>query len=324
MFINYSTALRKVLLKSRACFVRRSGGDADRVQLLCKWEERRGHMGKRSDRRKFRRRRRWAAFFLLLSLALMVSGVMLLTGMGSPEKQPVALDGVERAAVERAASVHVAEAPEAASGQKRDRAEFLASEEDNKTAAEKNEVDKEAAQKADEKEASRDQAAQKPDPKKQSAIPTPPTNDLWMSIPALGLYDNYVTNSAAQSAMDYGAIKLPHTAFPWQDNANTYIAAHRLGWPGTASHHQFYNLPLLAKGDVIYLGDVNGTTYTYEVTGFKEITPDETWVTTPQPGRDMVSLQTCIETFGDYWTMGPNWYVRYIVQADRVSVDVAK
>jgi sortase A len=291
---------------------------------LCKWEERRGHMGKRSDRRKFRRRRRWAAFFLLLSLALMVSGVMLLTGMGSPEKQPVALDGVERAAVERAASVRVAEAPEAASGQKRDRAEFLASEEDNKTAAEKNEVDKEAAQKADEKEASRDQAAQKPDPKKQSAIPTPPTNDLWMSIPALGLYDNYVTNSAAQSAMDYGAIKLPHTAFPWQDNANTYIAAHRLGWPGTASHHQFYNLPLLAKGDVIYLGDVNGTTYTYEVTGFKEITPDETWVTTPQPGRDMVSLQTCIETFGDYWTMGPNWYVRYIVQADRVSVDVAK
>jgi sortase A len=254
-----------------------------------------------------------------------VSGVMFLTGMGSPEKQPVASDGVERAAVERAASVRVAEAPEAASGQKRDRAEFLASEEeDNKTAAEKNEVDKEAAQKADEKEAGRDQAAQKPDPKKQSAIPTPPTNDLWMSIPALGLYDNYVTNSAAQSAMDYGAIKMPHTAFPWQDNANTYIAAHRLGWPGTASHHQFYNLPLLAKGDVIYLGDVNGTTYTYEVTGFKEITPDETWVTTPQPGRDMVSLQTCIETFGDYWTMGPNWYVRYIVQADRVSVDVAK
>jgi sortase A len=282
-------------------------------------------MGKRSDRRKFRRRRRWAVFFLLLSLALMVSGVMLLTGMGSPEKQPVALDGVERAAVERAASVRVAEAPEAASGQKRDRAEVLASEEeDNKSAAEKNEVDKEATQKADEKEAASHRAAQEPDPNKKSAIPTPPTNDLWMSIPALGLYDNYVTNSAAHSAMDYGAIKLPHSAFPWQDNANTYIAAHRLGWPGTASYHQFYNLPLLAKGDVIYLGDVNGTTYTYEVTGFKEITPDETWVTTPQPGRDMLSLQTCIENFGDYWTMGPNWYVRYIVQADRVSVDVAK
>ncbi len=282
-------------------------------------------MGKRSDRRKFRRRRRWAAFFLLLSLALVVFGVMLLIGMGSPDQQPAASGGLDKATVERAASVRVADAPETASGQKRDTAEFLASEvEDKKTAAEKNEVDQEAVQKADEKEAARDQAAQKPDPKKRPAIPTPPTDDLWMSIPAIGLYDNYVTNSGAHSAMDYGAIKLPETAFPWQDNANTYIAAHRLGWPGTASYHQFYDLPLLAEGDVIYLGDVNGTTYTYEVTGFKEITPDETWVTAPQPGRDMLSLQTCIENFGDYWTMGPNWNVRYIVQADRVSVDIAK
>lgn len=282
-------------------------------------------MGKRSDRRKFRRRRRWAAFFLLSSLALMVSGVMLLTGMGSPEKQPVASGGVERAAVERAASVRVAGAPEAVSEQQGDKAEFAASEdEDQKTAGEKNGVDKEVAQKADEKEDAGDQAAQQPDPNQPPAIPTPPTNDLWMSIPAIGLYDNYVTNTDAQSAVDYGAIKSPGSGFPWEDNSNTYIAAHRLGWPGTASHHQFYDLPLLAKGDKVYLGDVNGTTYTYEVTGFKEVTPEENWVTAPQAGRDMVSLQTCIENFGDYWTMGPNWYVRYIVQADRVSVDVAK
>ena len=274
-------------------------------------------MGKRSDRRKFRRRRRWAAFFLLLSVALMVFGVMLLTGIGSPEKKLAASGGVGRATVERAASVRVAEAPEAASGQERDTAEFLTSE-DKKTAVEKNEVDK--------------GAAQEPDPKKRSAIPTPPTNDLWMSIPALGLYDVYVTNTSdpreghagPETPLDYGLIKLAQTSFPWKPNANTYIVGHRLGWPGTGSYHIFYNLPLLAKGDVIYLGDANGTTYTYEVTEFHEITPDETWVTTPQPGRDMVSLQTCIENFGDYWTMGPNWYVRYIVQADRVSVDVAK
>src|SRR5215208_6779639 len=82
--------------------------------------------------------------------------------------------------VERAASVRGADAPEAVSGR----------EEDKKTAAEKNEVDKEAAQKADEKAAASDQAARKPDPKKRPAIPTPPTDDLWMSIPALGLYDN--------------------------------------------------------------------------------------------------------------------------------------
>jgi len=285
-------------------------------------------MGKRSDRRKFRRRRRWAGFFLLLSLALMVFGVMLIGDIiSSPDVRPTASQNVDKVGVVRVASVRVADAPEAASGQTEDKTEFLAAEEeDEKTAAEKNEVDKEAAQKADEKEAAKDQEAQrtKESDSKPAGIPTPPTDDLWMSIPALGLYDNYVTNSGSHAAMDYGAIKLPETAFPWQDNANTYIAAHRLGWPGTASYHQFYNLPLLAEGDVIYLGDVNGTTYTYEVTGFREITPNETWVTAPQAGRDMVSLQTCIENFGNYWTMGPNWYVRYIVQADRVSVDVAK
>jgi sortase (surface protein transpeptidase) len=81
---------------------------------------------------------------------------------------------------------------------------------------------------------------------------------------------------------------------------------------------------MLGIGDVIYLGDVNGTTYTYRVSGFKEIAPNETWVTGPQAGRNMISLQTCIENYGDYWTMGPNWYVRYVVQADRVSVTPAK
>jgi sortase A len=281
-------------------------------------------MGKRSDRRKFRRRRRWAGSILLVSLALMVFGVFALTGEESTSAQTSAS---RSDLVERVKSPNVADAPEAVSEQKQDKATVVAAEEeDKKTAAEKKEVNKEAAQKADEKEAAAQQEAKKPEKKpapQAPAIPTPPTNDLWMSIPALGLYDNYVTNSSAEADMDYGAIKLPESAFPWQDNANTYIAAHRLGWPGTASDHQFYNLPLLAYGDKIYLGDVNGTTYTYEVTEFHEITPNETWITAPQAGRDMVSLQTCIENYGDYWTMGPNWYVRYVVQADRVSVDVA-
>jgi sortase A len=290
-------------------------------------------MGKRSDLRKFRRRRQWAGFSLLLTLALAALGVISIGGRVSPEVQATASRSAEKAGVARVASVHVTDAPDAAKGRTDDTAEFLASEEEDlKTAAEKAEVDRKAAQNADETAAAKDQAApqtQKADAKADSesgspAIPTPPTNDLWMSIPALGLYNNYVTESSSEAAMDYGAIKLPETAFPWQDNGNTYIAAHRLGWPGTASYHQFYNLPLLAKGDVVYLGDVNGTTYTYKVTGFKEITPNETWITAPQAGRNMVSLQTCIENFGDYWTMGPEWNVRYIVQADRVSVDVAK
>jgi sortase A len=285
-------------------------------------------MGKRSDRRKFRRRRRWAGFLLLVTFALLVFGVQLVLGMGSPDLQPAASRTAEKAGVERVKSPDAADAPEAVGKQTADEAALLASEEEDvKTPAEKKKVDREAAQKADEKQDAakqEEQQSQKPDEPQQAALPDPPTNDLWFSIPALGLYDQYVTDTNDFSAMDYGAIKLANSGFPWQKGANTYIAAHRLGWPGTASYHQFYNLPALAIGDVIYLGDVNGTTYTYRVSDFKEIASNETWVTGPQKGRDMVSLQTCIENYGDYWTMGPHWYVRYIVQADRVSVTPAK
>ena len=285
-------------------------------------------MGKRSDRRKFRRRRRWAGFLLLVTFALLVFGVQLVLGMGSPDLQPAASRTAEKTGVDRVKSPDVADAPEAFGKQTADEVALLASEEEDvKTPAEKKEVDREAAQKADEKRDAakqEEQQSQKPDEPQQAALPDPPTNDLWFSIPALGLYDQYVTDTNDFSAMDYGAIKLANSGFPWQKGANTYIAAHRLGWPGTASYHQFYNLPALAIGDVIYLGDVNGTTYTYRVSDFKEIAPNETWVTGPQKGRDMVSLQTCIENYGDYWTMGPHWYVRYIVQADRVSVTPAK
>ncbi len=157
----------------------------------------------------------------------------------------------------------------------------------------------------------------------EPVAPDPATNDMWLTIPKLGLYDNYVTNSDALAALDYGAAKRVDSEFPWQNNANTYISAHRLGWPGTASDHQFYNLPLLTYGDKIYLYDANGSVYTYEVTEIFEVAPTETWVTESVPGREIVSLQTCIENYGDYWTMGPNWFVRYVVRADRVAVTPA-
>ena len=50
-----------------------------------------------------------------------------------------------------------------------------------------------------------------------------------------------------------------------------------------------------------------------------EVSPYDLSVTAPVPGRDMVTLQTCIENFGDYWTPGPNWLARYVVRADRVA-----
>ena len=176
---------------------------------------------------------------------------------------------------------------------------------------------------AEKKADARKKEEQKAAAEQEPAVPVPASNDMWLTVPKLGLYDNYVANSSAPSALDVGAAKLVETGFPWQNDANTYISAHRLGWPGTASDHQFYNLPLLAYGDKIYLTDANGTTYTYEVTEIFEVLPTETWVTAPVAGRDVVSLQTCIENYGDYWTMGPNWFVRYVVRADRVAVDPA-
>jgi sortase A len=245
--------------------------------------------------RKFRKRRQRAGFVLLASLLIIVLGITLFFRTDPFQRAS------ETVSVERVAVPMIGGAPEAVAEQEQ-------------AVAEKDTSSQKDADEGEEKTQPKQAEAEKP------VAPVPATNDLWMTIPKLGLYDNYVTNSNAHSALDYGAAKRVDTGFPWKNDANTYIAAHRLGWPGTASDHQFYNLPLLAYGDKIYLYDANGTTYTYEVTEIFEVLPGETWVTRPDPGRDMVSLQTCIENYGDYWTMGPNWYVRYVVRGDRVAV----
>ncbi len=260
-------------------------------------------MGTRSNKRKFKRRRQRAGFVLFVSLIIVVLGGVLFfrtAPFQETRSEPLARVGVPL----------ISAAPEAV-------AEAGAKEAvgENEEAAAKKE---EAAKKDEQRKEEQAVAEQEP------AVPVPATNDMWLTVPKLGLYDNYVANSSDLTALDVGAAKLVETGFPWQEgDTNTYIAAHRLGWPGTASDHQFYNLPLLTFGDKIYLYDANGTTYTYEVTGIYEVLPTESWVTAPVAGRDMISLQTCTENYGDYWTMGPNWYVRYVVRADKVGVDPA-
>ena len=263
-------------------------------------------MGTRSNKRKFRRRRQRAGFVLFVSLVIVVLGGVLFFRIDPFQETGGELIG-------RVEAPAVSEAPKAVAEGVVDEA----AEDKEKAAAEKDEAAKKEEQK---KERKQERAAADQEP----AVPVPATNDMWLTVPKLGLYDNYVSNSSAPTALDVGAAKLEESAFPWQEGStNTYISAHRLGWPGTASDHQFYNLPLLTYGDKIYLYDANGTTYTYEVTEIFEVLPNESWVTGPQAGRDIVSLQTCIENYGDYWTMGPNWFVRYVVRADKVAVDPA-
>lgn len=150
-----------------------------------------------------------------------------------------------------------------------------------------------------------------------AAAPEDPT--MYMTVPALGIYDIPVINEDSEAALTAGASHMTSTGFPWQSGSNTYISGHRLGYPGTPSDHVFYNLPNLGTGAEVILTDTNGKTYTYKVTEFLEVSPTDTWVADSIPNRDVVSLQTCTENFGDYWTEGPNWFARYIVRADRVS-----
>jgi sortase A len=151
-----------------------------------------------------------------------------------------------------------------------------------------------------------------------SASASAPADSMMsLSVPAMGISDIPVVEGTSEASLSQGAGHLPGTGYPWVSGSNTYIAGHRIGYPGTPSDHVFWNLPNLVQGDQILLTDSNGTTYTYAVSEIFEVSPTDLSVTAPT-GGDVVSLQTCIEDYGDYWTPGPNWFVRYVVRAERV------
>ena len=151
---------------------------------------------------------------------------------------------------------------------------------------------------------------------------TAPAEDptLFLTVPKLGIHGHTVRNDRSEAALDLGAIKLPDAGFPWEkEDTNTYIACHRLGWPGNESYNQCLNLPSMQKGDEISLADTEGRVYRYEVMDHVIVSPDDTWVADPVAGRDLISLQTCIENLNDVNTLGPNWLARYVVRAERVA-----
>ena len=116
-----------------------------------------------------------------------------------------------------------------------------------------------------------------------------------------------VSGTNMQALSDHAAIHLAGTGFPWDEEANVYMAGHRLGYPRTDSFLAFFDLNKLEQGDEIYVTDAEGTRYTYEV--FKEFTvsPTDLSVTDPVPGKNLLTLQTC--------TL-PDYSHRLIVQAE--------
>jgi sortase A len=135
---------------------------------------------------------------------------------------------------------------------------------------------------------------------------------MGLTVEAIGIYDVPVFDSDAQWALDNGVAHVPETSLPWSNTPqrNVYLAGHRFGWPGTASHLVFYNLDKLGAGDTVLLRDRQGRRYEYEVTETFTADLTDSWVMGQVRGRDMVTLQTC--------TPIPSFEKRLVVRADRV------
>jgi sortase A len=133
-------------------------------------------------------------------------------------------------------------------------------------------------------------------------IETPESKKLQLTVPGMDRVDGVPVYDAPkggyEKALHDGVVHVRGTGFPWQDQANVYIAGHRVGYPGTKSNLVFWDLNKLEKGDKIFLTDADGTRYTYEVFKKRVISPDKVSILRPMKGKNIVSLQTC--TLPDY------------------------
>jgi sortase A len=139
----------------------------------------------------------------------------------------------------------------------------------------------------------------------------PEDKTLKLTVPAMSrIQDDEIPSTTGDDEAklkEYAAIHLEGTGFPWQEEANVYIAGHRLGFPNTESWLTFWDMTKVDVGDEVYVTDADGTRYTYKV--FKEFTvgPSDTSVTNTEPGKNILTLQTC--------TL-PDYSQRLIVQAE--------
>ena len=130
----------------------------------------------------------------------------------------------------------------------------------------------------------------------------PEDKTLKLTVPAMSrIQDDEIPSTTGDDEAklkEYAAIHLEGTGFPWQEEANVYIAGHRLGFPNTESWLTFWDMNKVDEGDEVYVTDADGTRYTYKV--FKEFTvgPSDTSVTSTEPGKNILTLQTC--TLRDY------------------------
>jgi sortase A len=135
---------------------------------------------------------------------------------------------------------------------------------------------------------------------------------MTVSSPALRVSDAPVFRNYNTRSLTRGIGHVPQTSLPWQraKQKNVYLAAHRLGWPGTDSRLIFYNLDKLEKGDKVSLKNRQGDKYRYRVTEKLMVDPSDSWVMGEVRGKDLLTLQTC--------TPIPTFNKRLIVRAERI------
>jgi sortase A len=130
----------------------------------------------------------------------------------------------------------------------------------------------------------------------------PEDETLTLTIPKMDrIEDDAVPDATGDdegALRKHAAIHLEGTGFPWEEEANVYLAGHRLGYPGTDSFLAFWDQNALEKGDEIFVTDSEGAKYTYKVYEEFVTGPTDLSVTKPIPGKDVLTLQTC--TLPDY------------------------
>ena len=155
-------------------------------------------------------------------------------------------------------------------------------------------------------------------PPAEAAKAIPEDKGLWLTVPEMArVRDLPILTGPAldvQAALAESALHVEGTGLPWQEEANLYIAGHRIGQEGEASHLVFYDLNALRNGDEVIFADANGTRYTYTVFRSFVIGPSDHHVTFPALGKNIVSLQTC--------TPIPIFEERLVVQAELSDVSL--
>lgn len=144
--------------------------------------------------------------------------------------------------------------------------------------------------------------------------PAPDDKSLRLSVPGMSRVQDveipYAAGNDEEALRENAAIHLAGTGFPWEREANVYMAGHRLGYPNTGSFLAFFDLNNLENGDEVVVTDSEDREYTYRVFTSFVVEPTEIAVTEPLEGRNILSLQTC--------TL-PDYSQRIVVQAERVD-----